>query len=139
MREAVGEFGAQADPVQRIPHHRLAVAAWNEALDAGAFEDAVADAEARVERAAGVLEYHLDRARPGHRLAVKTDAAAGRADQAHERAAERRLAAAGLADDAKDLAAGDREIDAVHRMHMPGDAREDAAAIGVVDLETLDL
>jgi hypothetical protein len=66
--------------------------------------------------------------------ALEADAPAGGVEQAHDRAAGRRLAAAGLADEPEGLPGLDREADPVDGLHRADLALEQPAA----DREVLD-
>ena len=67
-------------------------------------------------------------------LAVEDDPARGRLEQLHDRSAQRRLAATRLPDDPERLAAKNREIDAVHGLHLADGALQEAG----LDREVLD-
>lgn len=90
----------------------------------------LAHGHARVKRAVGILEDHLnaavERTLRGTLLfadvpALDADTALVRIQEANETTGERGLAAARLTDDADGLSASDLEIDAVPRVH--GDRR----------------
>ena len=86
---------------------------------------------ARVQRRVRVLEDHLHLAPQRHELlaracvtsvAAEAQRAAGRLEQPHDRARQRRLAAARLADEAERLALVQGERDVVDGMHVTDDA-----------------
>ena len=106
----------------------------------------------RVQRRVRVLEDHLQvpalRAQltlgqADELLAAQLHAAAGRAHEPEQRAAERRLARARLADQAEHLALVEVERDAVDGLHRAaaaaGEARAEAPVQREVDLEVADL
>ncbi len=108
-----------------------------EAVDAQPLADGRRDRRARVERGVRVLEHDLHPApvalelvalEVGDVVPVEDDSAAGRLDEAEERAPDGRLAAAGLPDQAERLAAPDLEADVVDGLHVADLALEDAAA-----------
>ena len=79
--------------------------------------------------------FGADVASAPHRLAVERDDTCGRFDQAGDAAAERRLARARLAHQRQRLAAADRELDAVHRLHRLARATDREALDQILDLE----
>ena len=89
--------------------------------------DGVADANARIEARERVLKHHLDMlAHVAQRLPVgganvaplEADFAAAGLDETQDRTPGRRLAAAALAHQRQGLASGQRERNALDRMHM---------------------
>src|SRR5690606_28225917 len=91
-----------------------------------AFDQAVANADARVERAVGILKDHLHgpprrrkralTGKPGDILALDQDLTARRILKAEETTGNRRFAGAALADDAERAAFLKREARLFHRM-----------------------
>jgi hypothetical protein len=121
VRVARGRGRRQPDPLKQLaaagPGRGPAAAAQQHAVG-----DQVADLTARVQRLVRVLEHQLQPAQPvgppgaaehGHRLALEGGRPGGQRHQAGGGPGERRLAAAGLADQADDLAAPDRQVNAV--------------------------
>src|SRR5262249_18712186 len=134
VRIAVGELRIEAAYRQEIAHLVTAAAAIGlDAVHLDGLGDDLAHLPARVQRAVGVLEDHLhapaqrDQVAPLHAvdvLAVEQDLAGGRLLQPQDAAAGRGLAAAALAHQAQRLAAADREVDAVDRLHVADLARQ---------------
>jgi hypothetical protein len=109
----------QADAFQHLQHPRLALGARQVADAEG---DVVVDVQMRKQRI--VLEHHADAPilgldmgrRVGEHAAVHAHAARGQPFQPRHRAQQRRLAAARRPDQHADLALGQRQADAGHRI-----------------------
>ena len=95
-------------------------------MDEEGLEERVTDPQARIERAVGILEDHLEVAprpaqlAPGEReevLAAEADRAAGRLDETHDHPPEGALARPRLPHQGDGLARRDVEIDAGDRRH----------------------
>ena len=121
MREAVGRGRGQPNPFQQLdaaaPGRGPAAAAQSHAV-----ANQIADLTARVQRLVRVLEHHLQPAQSagpsaaaehGHRLALEGGRPGGQRHQAGGGAGKRRFAASGFADQSDNLAAGDRQVNAV--------------------------
>jgi len=116
-------------------------------MDVQRFADDLLNGHARVERAVGVLENHLELAPPRAQgrathfqnvLAVERDFPRRRFDEPDDGAAERRLAAAAFADEAERFAGRDAEADVVHRLHGFSDAPEHPVLHGKMHLQVFD-
>jgi hypothetical protein len=134
---ALGRRGRQPDQLEQLGDARGGFARRPQIVEADRLGEGLADGQARIERAVGILEHHLDAAviapprgafEGQHVLAVELDAAAFRLVEAHEAAGERRLAAAGFADDAEGLASPHLEAHA-------GDGRESRCRPSLQDIE----
>ena len=143
VRKPVGVLRAEPDGPQQLLDAQASVLAAVQAVDAQRLGDDLAHGHPRVQRGVGVLEDDLDLAADGTHLlaavvrdvlAVEDDPTRGRLEQLHDRAAERRLAATRLPDDSERLAPKNREIDAVHRLHLADGVLEEAG----LDREVLD-
>ena len=127
--EPVVVLGVQADELHRLLDQRLAVVAVlavRHAVDRQRVGDDRTDPAARVQRAVGVLEDHLDlppiRPQPpprqvGDVVAVERDAPRRDVVQPGHAAGQRRLPATRFADQAEGFAAPDLEAHVVHGMH----------------------
>src|SRR5690606_10806356 len=121
-------------------HERLVA---RDAVIQGPLDDRLADGAPRIERAVGVLKYHLDAAaewmqaalaQTGDILAVEHDAAAGGRDQPRNAARRRRLARAGRAHDAERLALVEVDGDAVDRAHLAHAAEQAAGDVELLQV-----
>ena len=126
VREAAEVLALQADAVQQLGRARRDLRLVD-AVQRERRADDLADPLARVQRRERVLEDHLHLAPDGLELraaglrdvgAAEADRAAGRVEQAHERARQRRLAAARLADEAERLALAQVQRDVVDGVHV---------------------
>ena len=135
MRIAVGKIRVEAAHRQQLAHPIGAAArVLLDAVHHHRLADDRADLLARIERAVRVLEDDLDAAaqgdqfaavEPGDIDAVIEDFTGGRLFETQDTAAHRRFAAAALADKSEGLAALDRQIDAVDRLHVTDMAARD--------------
>ena len=110
--------------------------------------DCVADRVARVERAVGVLEDHLDRALDRGRprldadrtnlVALELDPAFARGFETYQDLGEGGLPAPGFADDGKRLTLRRRQIHAIQRPHRGAPRPEEAPALTIALVEAGD-
>ena len=109
--------------------------------------DDVLHRHARIQRAVGVLENHLQLAppraqrRPAHPrkvFALEQNAPRRRLDQPHDGAAQRRLAATALAHQPQRFARRDAEAHVVHRLHVRTHAAEHPVLHREMDFQVLD-
>ena len=134
---AVVVLRVQADDLEHLAHPRLALGARPDVLQAERLADDRSDRPARVERRVRILEDELDLAAQGAQraglpvgdvLAVVSDRAARRLEQARDEACDGGLPAAGLSDEAERATAGNVERHPVHRVHLSSPAAEEHAA-----------
>src|SRR5262249_55858680 len=126
VREAVVVLRIEPDDVEELLNALLVLRLGADAVHLERLGDDETDALPPVQRGERILEdhHHLAPDRP-HVLAremrdvlpPEDDTPARRVEQPHDAARECRLPAAGLADDAERLALGERERDAVDRLH----------------------
>ncbi len=149
MRAAMQNGGRQRDALQHGAGRRFRRAAIrHDAVQQQGLGQDAADGVARIERGHRILKDHLHAPpeRPhgtgreiGDRLAIETERTGRGRHEAQQCAAQRRLAGPAFADDADDLAAADRDVDAVQHLHAGARLAEQAgAAIGDLDAARLD-
>ena len=134
---------AQPDGAQELLDPAPTLVAAVQAVDAQRLGDDLAHRHPRVQRRVRILEDdldvspdgpHLPALEAGDVLALEHDLAGGRLEQLDDGPSEGRLAATRLSDDAERLAGLHRQVDAVHRLHLPDRVLEEAR----LDREVLD-
>src|SRR5262245_17934548 len=133
VREAMAELLPEPDGVEELADAPVELASLRDPVQAERLADDLAARHARVERGVRILEddVHLapvrsERAAREARdvVAAEPDRAVRGLEQPVDAVADRRLAAARLADEAEHLARGERERDAVDRVHDLAAARD---------------
>ncbi len=136
--------GGRSTSSSRSPRFRQRFLVRHAVIDR-ALGDGLADRDARIERAVGVLENDLDALavrlqQPPRQLgdfaAGKPDAAGGRIDQPDDAARHRRFAGAAFADDAERAALAQRQCDILGGRHFAHRAEEGALAIDLAELRS---
>ena len=126
MREAVVVLRREADGLENLPDALLLLGPVAQVVNPHRVGDDRPHALARVERRVRILEDHLDlapkraqlpRSEMLDRPPLEDDLAVGRLEQAHDRAAQRRLAAAGLTHEPERLPFANREAHVVDGVH----------------------
>src|SRR6185437_1015996 len=152
MGIARGMVRTEPDLHQELLDSRIDCPSPHGGIDLEHLADDVAHREARVERAARILEHHaklgaqpapLPTVRPGDfdrwgAARIEADAAAIRPVEADQRLAERRLAAAAFSNESERLAAADVEIYLADGAHFAGPPREKAGSDGKAFAQSLD-
>src|SRR5215472_15018142 len=128
MRIAVGKFRIETAHREQFADAYVTTSGIAfDAVNPDRLGDDLADLHARVQRTVRILEDDLDLASQRQEIlafhlgdvdAVIEDFASGRLFEPQYAAAGCRLAAAALADQSQGLAATDREVDAVNRLHL---------------------
>ncbi len=147
VRVAVHVARLEADAFEEPAHAVALLPAARDAVDRQRLADDGAGGHPRVQRRIRVLENDLHvpplepqffRREAQDVAPAEHDPAAGRLDQAEDRAPGGGLAAAALADQAERLLAPERERDAVHRLHLRDHLAQQALADGEMLLQVGD-